>query len=44
MHQSLNYQQMNDLLTAWNTIRESVLKLRQQKLEEIEKNASDYSG
>ena len=43
-NQSLNYQQMNDLLTAWNTIRESVLKLRQQKLEEIEKNASDYSG
>jgi 3-deoxy-7-phosphoheptulonate synthase len=43
-NQSLNYNQMNDLLNAWGIIRESVLKLRQQKFEEIEKNVSNYSG
>jgi 3-deoxy-7-phosphoheptulonate synthase len=43
-NQSLNYDQMNDFLNAWGTLRESVLKLRQQKLEEIEKNVSDYAG
>jgi 3-deoxy-7-phosphoheptulonate synthase len=43
-NQSLNYNQMNDLLNAWGVIRESVLKLRQQKFEEIEKNVSNYSG
>jgi 3-deoxy-7-phosphoheptulonate synthase len=43
-NQSLNYDQMSELLNAWDTIRESVLKLRQRNLEEIEKNVSDYSG
>jgi 3-deoxy-7-phosphoheptulonate synthase len=43
-NQSLNYDQMKDLLDAWGVIRESVLKLRQQKIEEIEKNVSDYTG
>ena len=43
-NQSLTYAQMSEFLNAWNTIRESVLKLRKQKLEEFEKNASDYSG
>jgi len=43
-NQSLNYDQMGDLLNAWGIVRESVLKLRQQKLEEIEKNVSDYTG
>jgi 3-deoxy-7-phosphoheptulonate synthase len=43
-NQSLNYDQMNDFLNAWGIVRESILKLRQQKLEEIEKNASDYTG
>jgi len=42
-NQSLNYAQMNDLLNAWGIIRESVLKLRQQKFEEIEKNVSNYT-
>jgi 3-deoxy-7-phosphoheptulonate synthase len=43
-NQSLTYDQMNDFLNAWGIVRESVLKLRQQKLEEIEKNVSDYTG
>jgi 3-deoxy-7-phosphoheptulonate synthase len=43
-NQSLNYNQMNDLLEAWEVIRESVLKLRKKKIEEIEKNVSDYAG
>ncbi len=43
-NQSLNYIQMNDLLEAWEVIRESVLKLRKKKIEEIEKNVSDYAG
>jgi 3-deoxy-7-phosphoheptulonate synthase len=43
-NQSLNYNQMNDLLDAWQVIRESVLTLRKRKIEEIEKNVSDYTG
>ncbi|MEE9118308.1 MAG: 3-deoxy-7-phosphoheptulonate synthase, partial [Calditrichia bacterium] len=43
-NQSLNYIQMNDLLEDWEVIRESVLKLRKKKIEEIEKNVSDYAG
>jgi len=43
-NQSLNYDQMNDLLKAWAIIRESVLELRKQKFEENEKNVSDYAG
>jgi 3-deoxy-7-phosphoheptulonate synthase len=43
-NQSLNYDQMNDLLEALEVIRESVLTLRKKKIEEIEKNVSDYTG
>jgi 3-deoxy-7-phosphoheptulonate synthase len=43
-NQSLNYDQMNDLLDAWEVIRESVLLLRKKKIEEMEKNVSDYAG
>ena len=43
-NQSLNYNQMGDFLNAWGIIRESILQLRKQKLEEIEKNVSDYTG
>jgi len=43
-NQSLNYDQMNDLLEAWEVIRESVLTLRKKKIEEIEKNVSNYAG
>ena len=43
-NQSLNYDQMDNLLNAWGTLRESVLKLRKQNFEEIEKNVSDYTG
>jgi 3-deoxy-7-phosphoheptulonate synthase len=43
-NQSLNYDQMNDLLDAWEVIRESVLTLRKKKVEEIERNISDYAG
>jgi 3-deoxy-7-phosphoheptulonate synthase len=43
-NQSLNYDQMNELLNAWNVIRESVLTFRKKKFEEIEKNVSNYAG
>ena len=43
-NQSLNYDQMNELLNAWNVIRESVLTFRKKKIEEIEKNVSNYAG
>jgi len=43
-NQSLNYNQMNDLLDSWEVIRGSVLTLRKKKIEEIEKNVSDYAG
>jgi 3-deoxy-7-phosphoheptulonate synthase len=43
-NQSLNYDQMSDFLNAWGVVRESILELRKQKLEEIEKNVSDYTG
>jgi 3-deoxy-7-phosphoheptulonate synthase len=43
-NQSLNYDQMDDFLRDWQTIRESVITLRKKKQKEIEKNASNYSG
>jgi 3-deoxy-D-arabino-heptulosonate 7-phosphate (DAHP) synthase len=43
-NQSLNYDQMDDFLKDWHTIRESVITLRKKKQKEIEKNASNYSG
>ena len=41
-NQSLNYEQMNEFFETWAMIRESVLKLRKRKIEEIENNVSDY--
>ncbi len=43
-NQSLTYDQMDDFLKDWKTIRESIITLRKKKLKEIEKNASNYSG
>ena len=43
-NQSLTYEQMDDFLTDWKTIRDSVLTLRKKKQKEIEKNVSNYSG
>ena len=42
-NQSLNYKEMTNFLDDWNTIREAVLKLRRKKIEEIEKDVSNYS-
>jgi 3-deoxy-7-phosphoheptulonate synthase len=43
-NQSLTYQQMDDLLDDWNTIRESVLSLRKKKVKELDTYVSDYGG
>ncbi len=43
-NQSLNYDQMNELLDDWAAIRESVIGLRKKKQKDIEQNVSNYSG
>jgi len=41
-NQSLNFQQLDDLLTDWRTLREAVLILRQKKNKEVARNAAEF--
>jgi 3-deoxy-7-phosphoheptulonate synthase len=41
--QSLNYDQFSQLLSDWSIIRDSILILREKKLEGIEQDVSNYS-
>ena len=43
-NQSLNYQQLEDLLTDWHTIREAVLILRKKKNKEVARNVAEFHG
>jgi len=43
-NQSLNYPQLEELLTDWRTIREAVLILRQKKNKEVARNVAEFHG
>ncbi len=43
-NQSLNYQQLEELLTDWRTLREAILILRQKNNKEVARNVAEFHG